>query len=217
MKNLAGQLYSEEQINGGRHIVRLLEFQPGEILYNVKVERDLCLQSGCYLALINKVLEGFTHPAYENHSTIWALDSVPKLVDFLFAVTDEHQKKLAGDVIQSFGEKVMPMIGKLPKGIIAQTAFLLYTNFVIAGMIHGDFNEHNILVRQYSGKWMSDGILDFGDTQYNCYLFEVALAACYMMLMAKETLQPITAGTLVIAGYIKKRSLNAMELKLMKV
>jgi hydroxylysine kinase len=118
VKNLGGHLYSVEQINGGQHIVRLLEFQPGEILYNVKVEPDLCLQSGCYLAEINKVLEGFDHPAYKNHSTIWALDSVPKLVDFLFAVTDEHHQKLAGKVIQSFGERVMPLIGNLPKGIL---------------------------------------------------------------------------------------------------
>jgi hydroxylysine kinase len=64
---------------------------------------------------------------------------------------------------------------------------------------------------------VSDGILDFGDTQYNCYLFEVSLAACYMMLMAKETLEPIRAGALVIAGYVKKRPLSAMELGLMRV
>ena len=128
VKNLGGHLYSVEQINGGQHIVRLLEFQPGEILYNVKVEPDLCLQSGCYLAEINKVLEGFDHPAYKNHSTIWALDAVPKLVDFLFAVTDDHQQKLAAKVIQSFGERVMPLIGNLPKGISRQHLIRILLN-----------------------------------------------------------------------------------------
>jgi hypothetical protein len=38
-----------------------------------------------------------------------------------------------------------------------------------------------------------------------------------MMLMAKETLEPIRAGALVIAGYVKKRPLSAMELGLMRV
>jgi len=84
-------------------------------------------------------------------------------------------------------------------------------------MIHGDFNEHNILVRKYSEKWMADGVLDFGDTQFNCYLFEVALAACYMMLMAKEPLDPVRAGALVVVGYNTNRPLAKTELDLIRV
>ncbi|XP_059474986.1 hydroxylysine kinase [Neocloeon triangulifer] len=200
LPNKGGDLFSIEEINGSRHIIRLLQFEPGQILYNVPVNPELCSQTGIFLAQINTALEDFQHPAYDDHSTIWALDSVPKLTNFLFAVTDEGQKNLAGLVIAAFVERVVPLIGQLPKG-----------------MIHGDFNEHNILVRQFSEQWVSDGVLDFGDTQVNCYLFEVALAACYMMLMAKEKLTPLQAGTLVVAGYHKLRPLSSKELCLMRV
>ncbi|CAB3366435.1 Hypothetical predicted protein [Cloeon dipterum] len=200
MPNLSEQLLSVEEINGARHIVRLLQFEPGKILYDIKIDSELCIQTGGFLAEINTALEDFQNAAYENHSTIWALDSAPKLVDFLFAVTEEDKKKLVADVIAAFNDRVMPLIETLPKG-----------------MIHGDFNEHNILVRKHSEKWVSDGLLDFGDSQYNCYLFEVALAACYMMLQAKESLTPVHAGTLVVAGYHKLRPLSATELGLMRV
>jgi Ser/Thr protein kinase RdoA (MazF antagonist) len=94
----------------------LLEFQPGDILYNVEVSPELCAQTGKYLAEINTVLESFKHPAYENHSTIWALDSVPKLDEFLFAVKDEHQNQLSSKIVECFKERVVPLIPKLPKG-----------------------------------------------------------------------------------------------------
>jgi hydroxylysine kinase len=85
-------------------------------------------------------------------------------------------------------------------------------------MIHGDFNEHNILVRQgEDSAWHVDGVLDFGDTQHGCYLFEVALAACYLLLQARVPLQPARAAALVVAGYHRLRPLLDQELALMQV
>jgi len=117
VSSLDGHLFNVEEINGVKHIVRLLEFQPGEILYSVQVDPELCVQTGSYLAQIDTILEGFSHPAYKNHSTIWALDSVPKLDSFLYAVTDQHQKQLAGHIISCFKEVVVPIMDTLPKGI----------------------------------------------------------------------------------------------------
>lgn len=80
-------------------------------------------------------------------------------------------------------------------------------------MIHGDFNEQNILVEEVDGKWMIKAILDFGDSHYSCYLYELAIAVTYMILLKKD----IGVGGQVIAGYLSVNPISSMEVKLLKV
>lgn len=68
-------------------------------------------------------------------------------------------------------------------------------------MIHGDFNETNILIDEMN----VCGILDFGDSSYSFYVFEVAICCLYMMLDAKRpnvscALNQIEIAAHVIAG-----------------
>jgi hydroxylysine kinase len=66
-------------------------------------------------------------------------------------------------------------------------------------MIHGDFNETNIIVDETN----VSGILDFGDSSYSYYVFEVAICALYMMLDAVKndcTFNQIEIAAHVIAG-----------------
>lgn len=81
------------------------------------------------------------------------------------------------------------------------------------GMIHGDFNEQNILVAEINGKWTIKAVLDFGDSQYSCYLYELAIAVTYMMLLRRD----VGVGGHVIAGYLGVKAISEMEFQLLKV
>jgi len=63
--------------------------------------------------------------------------------------------------------------------------------------------------------WEIAAVLDFGDTHHSCYLFELAICLCYMMLLAADT-DPLDAGGHVIAGYSTVRRLPDAELSLLK-
>lgn len=125
------------------------------------------------------------------------LEFVPKLTDFIFVVTQESRRKIVEEVVREFTEKVLRVSDDLEKG-----------------MIHGDFNEQNILLeKNEGGKWVIKAILDFGDSHYDCYLYEVAITMAYMMLHAKN----LDAGGFVLAGYEARRVLTKQELDLLKV
>jgi hydroxylysine kinase len=64
--------------------------------------------------------------------------------------------------------------------------------------------------------WDIAAVLDFGDTQHSCYLFELAICICYMMLLAADS-NPLEAGGHVIAGYSMIRPLPDMEFSILKV
>ncbi|KAF4520752.1 hypothetical protein B566_EDAN007381 [Ephemera danica] len=150
VKNIHGNYYSVEKIP------------------EVPLTRELCREGGDFLARFDTALEDFSHPAYKEHSTIWALSSAVKLPDFLFAVQDQTHVQLVRD-------------------------------------------------QDEAKTWHVDGVLDFGDTQHTCYLFEVALAACYMMLQAKPPFEPLQAAAHTVAGYHAMRPLSDLELSLIQV
>lgn len=55
------------------------------------------------------------------------------------------------------------------------------------GIIHGDFNDGNIIM--CSDQVTIFGVIDFGDMVYSCVLFDLAIAMAYAMLRYKD--QPV--------------------------
>ena len=60
--------------------------------------------------------QGFQHPAFESKRSIWALDSVPLLRKFAFAVEDTDRNVLVHTIIDAFEREVVPLIDSLEKG-----------------------------------------------------------------------------------------------------
>ena len=86
----------------------------------------------------------------------------------------------------------------------------------LIGIIHGDFNEQNILVSQNkNGEYYVSGILDFGDAAFSYYVFEIAITMCYLMLES-TVLDPLKAGGYTLAGYLSEFSLEVTDLAVMK-
>ncbi|XP_034935861.1 hydroxylysine kinase [Chelonus insularis] len=195
--NLNGFYYSLEKLNENDttyHAVRLLVYCPGEILYNVKITSNLVFDVGRFAAKLNEILRGFIYPPFENSIRLWNLLSVPKLRNYLFVIEDVEDKSLLQEVISCFEKNVLDKSNQLEKG-----------------MIHGDFNEHNILVD--SEKNTVVGVIDFGDVQYSYFIFEVAIALCYMIIQSRD----IGMGKHVIEGYQSIKKLSKFEKSILKI
>ncbi|KAJ6646077.1 Hydroxylysine kinase [Pseudolycoriella hygida] len=196
--NIFGKNFSTEKLGDSTHVVRLLEYQPGQIFASVPKTNNMYYQVGEFVARFDNAVKHFEHDAYKRHKTLWQLDLVPKLNDFLSAVKDEEKRGVVEEVLAAFDKKVLANIDTFAKGII-----------------HGDFNEQNILVNETSkgGEYKVSGIIDFGDTSCSYYVFELAIAMAYMIMQSKE----ISTGGLVIAGYSMARNIPEHERKVLKV
>lgn len=122
--NIFGKHFSMEDVGGASHVVRLLEYQPGTIFASVPKTNNMYYQAGEFVARLDNALKYFQHDAYKRHKSLWMLDSVPKLSDFLSAVKDEEKRGIVEEVLVAFEKNVLGHIDTFAKGII-----------------HGDFNE----------------------------------------------------------------------------
>ena len=80
---------------------------------------------------------------------------------------------------------------------------LCYLNiyYCFVGVIHGDYNEQNIIVTQEENVSESKiiGLIDFGDMSHSCYVFEAAITIMYMMVESR-IVDPLDVGGYVLAG-----------------
>lgn len=185
-----------------RYMVRVLRFIPGKIFDEIDPWTvDHFFQCGQYVGRMDMSLKSFHHPAYDTRDLIWFLSNVPKLKDFLFAVEDPERVSLMTEIIETFNQEVVPHLDELETGII-----------------HGDVNEQNILVKPKANdpnQYEITSVIDFGDTQKNPLVFELAVTIMYMMLKPSEVHANQTGGH-VIGGYIKYRNIPDIEMDLLR-
>jgi len=195
--NVNGKYFSLERINGADHIVRLLEYIPGKMFHEVEMSNYLLYQSGEYLAKIDKALKNFNHNAYETHKTLWMLQSIPQLNDFIYVLQDHDRKALVEEITEAFKTKILSKLDSFQTQII-----------------HGDYNEQNIIadLPKDSKNYKVTGIIDFGDTSKSPLIFEIGIAMTYMMLQAKT----LESGGVFLAGYTMANAISDMEKKCLK-
>lgn len=198
VKNINGLYYTLVTLNvderSDKYAVRLLVYQPGELLYRVPITGELFRNVGNFTAKLSNVLMAFSHPAFVDHKTLWMLNSVPKLRQFTYALKNSYERELAHQVIRTFEKDV-----------------LLVTSNLQQGIIHGDLNEQNF-VMDWSGREIA-AVIDFGDSHRTCLIFELAITLCYMILQAGD----VAMGKHVIEGYQELRKLTDFEKKILKV
>lgn len=84
-------------------------------------------------------------------------------------------------------------------------------------IIHGDYNEQNIIVNLRNGDlqkpcYQISGIIDFGDTNHSPLLFEVAIGLTYMIIQARD----LAVGGIFLAGFESLVPLLPSEKALLK-
>lgn len=118
---------------------------------------------------------------------------------FLYAVSDPQRQAVVKEVLVDFKKSVLDHYNEFARGVI-----------------HGDCNEHNIVVAKESptsDEFRVSGIIDFGDSCKTLYVFELAITIAYMLLQSCEL---ETAGY-VIAGYQQIRLIPPHERSVLKV
>lgn len=184
--------------------VRLLEFVPGQIFHQIPVKTPhLFYQAGQFVGRLDSALRNFQHSAYERNRSLWQLDALPHLAQFVYALRDEARQEIVEQVLAAFDTRVLAHIGLFDRGII-----------------HGDFNEQNIVVSNASANdnssdddWRIEAVIDFGDTSESCYVFELAIAMAYMILQSGD----LATGGLVLAGYGMVRPVPEHEKEVLKL
>ncbi|KAF5284595.1 hypothetical protein FQR65_LT02421 [Abscondita terminalis] len=196
VKNKFGTYFSVESFVSGHHVVRLLTYIPGTILYKTKPTPKTFYEIGREVGNLNVVLKDFEHIGVNNRKTIWTFESVPLIRQYLFAIKDNYKRSVFENIITEFEKRVLKIVDSLEKGVI-----------------HGDINEQNLLTEYVNGDLVLTGLLDFGDISRSCYIFELAIAVTYMMIMSKS----IETAGYVIAGYSKVRTVSNIELSILKM
>ncbi|KAK4326559.1 hypothetical protein Pmani_002939 [Petrolisthes manimaculis] len=184
------------------HIVRLLTFIPGKTLYQVRSTPNLFFEFGSYIAHFDNQLKEFQNEEVRSVAHVWMLKNILHVRKFTYVLDNNEHRQLIHEVIDAWEKEVTPIIHQLEKGII-----------------HGDFNDQNILV-QPDDKDPSvnhiTGVLDLGDIQYSCYLFELAITIMYPMVEVK-VMPPLDVGGHILAGYLTHRDIPQQELDILKV
>jgi len=188
-------------------IVRLLTFLPGKTLYEVSPwTAELLRQSGEYIAKMDIAWKDFHNPVFSQRYSIWYMKNVLDVRKYLPDIRGADRRALCTEILAEFEAKVTPLIPRLE-----------------SGLIHGDYNEQNILVQPKEGvsKGSKDGhahrvcgVIDFGDCNEAPYIFEVATTIMYLMIKHPE-MDANLAGGHVLAGYSKYRTVTSEEMDIL--
>jgi 4-aminobutyrate aminotransferase-like enzyme/Ser/Thr protein kinase RdoA (MazF antagonist) len=187
-----------EAASGAHHAVRLVTFIPGtpagEIRrHSADYRRDL----GRCVGALDHALEGFDHPAAHREFHWDLARGVATCRSQLTLVKDHATRDLVGSMVDAFARDVSPLLPLLPRSVI-----------------HNDANDFNVIVRDdgdlYTRHQRVAGIIDFGDMVYSVTVGNLAIAAAYALLGARD---PLAAAAEVVAGYQRARALAEVELE----
>jgi Ser/Thr protein kinase RdoA (MazF antagonist) len=182
--SLAGeQILEVRGHQGRRYFVRLLSWVDGIPLVHATPHDERMLRSlGGVLAKIDRALQGFTHPAMRR-DLHWDLKHADQAFRYC-AMLGTDQRTLVEGFSRGWHD--------------------IRWQELRHGVIHGDANDYNVLVR--AGEVVS--LLDFGDMVHSAVVCDLAIALAYVML---DKTDPISAARSVVTAYHTVFPLTAAE------
>ncbi|XP_041648249.1 hydroxylysine kinase-like isoform X2 [Cheilinus undulatus] len=194
----SGQLTSLEEIDCGygcqKYLVRLLTYLPGITISKAPLTPQLLYETGKTAARMDQILQKMEHPHLEvlqRENFTWSLSNIPLLREYIHVLDGDPLQEVVNSIIHQF-TAVVPKCSNFRKCII-----------------HGDFNDLNILVQpDDSNGYRISGILDFGDMNSGYYICELAITITHMMT---EHPNPIEVGGPILAGWESVLPLNEVE------
>jgi 4-aminobutyrate aminotransferase-like enzyme/Ser/Thr protein kinase RdoA (MazF antagonist) len=176
MQIAAMEHLGESRVAGGireyeGRLVWMLDWLPGKLLADTKYHSPRLLQNlGRLLAQTDAKLATFGHLS-AHRELKWDLKRGSWIREYLHLTSEPD---LIGRVLA-----MAPDLDSLPHSVI-----------------HGDANDHNVLVNGDEAT-----LIDFGDLHYTATICELAIAAAYVALNKKD---PLTAISHLVAGYQPK-------------
>ncbi len=186
-------LIEHEDPTGTTHRVRIMEFLPGMLLANVSPRSEaLMVDIGRCMADLDSALGAVPEHPPARVDFHWALGHAGEVMERGLSLLEGEQKALIERAITLFR-------GKEPEffGLGSQ-------------MIHGDVNDHNVLVSPtHGGEHRVTGIIDLGDAHSAPRAFDLAIAIAYSIL---GTPDPFAAAAALTRGYHGTHRLLEQEL-----
>ncbi len=184
-------------VGDGEHeyMVRLYSYLPGVPLAEAAPYTPGLIRAvGRFLGRLDRALLGFSHPAADR-PLLWNLATVePVIIQNLDYIPDPARRSAVAGYLANFQRHTRPHLSQIRHAVI-----------------HNDANDYNVLVHQFgAGKQVVAGLLDFGDMIRSPLVFEVAVAAAYVMQNADE---PLDAAATLVAGYHDCLSLARQEVE----
>ncbi len=181
-----------EDNRGIRHLLWLVSWLPGRVLGTVKPHTpELLSDFGCFLGRMDKTLEGFSHPM-ATREFFWDLRRASELRTYMDHIEGTRRQALVDQTLGLYEEKVVPLLPSLKTSVI-----------------HNDANDFNVLIAGSGYDARICGLIDFGDVLHTHTVFEIAIAATYVMLDKPD---PLGVACHVINGYNEANPLTTGEI-----
>lgn len=186
--------------SGNAHRIRLLTWVDGEPLARISERGPALLRSlGQLLGRACGALSGLPEPAplparrWDLSEASWTFDLTPSLLDRL---ERRATSPAALDALQRFqllfAAEVLPILSELPQGIL-----------------HGDANDHNLIVPEGDGEPRVAGVIDFGDVTWGPRVFDLAIACAYAIHGNDKPLEGLAE---IVSGFHESSPLTEREL-----
>ncbi|HVJ42281.1 MAG TPA: aminotransferase class III-fold pyridoxal phosphate-dependent enzyme [Dongiaceae bacterium] len=188
-----GHVTEIQHANGTTYRLYMLSYLPGVIVENVKRPPDMPARLGQMLARLGRALRDYTHPAAHGRNLLWDLRQAPRFLDDVRRLERPEDRALATGILSHLRDHVLQHLGPLRHQLI-----------------HGDVNEHNLLVNPQASHEIT-GIIDFGDIIHAPLVQDVANLAADSMILPQDVLETLCS---TIAGYHAVTPLTEAEIAL---
>ncbi|MEC7583711.1 MAG: aminotransferase class III-fold pyridoxal phosphate-dependent enzyme [Planctomycetota bacterium] len=195
VRTKTGRTHTVLREDGGERITWLTTFLPGRLLAEAKPQTaDLHEQVGKLLGQLDRALGGFDHPEL-GRPCPWDLRQAGWSPEDLEVIADPACRERVATLNARFTAEWSTQLEQLRRG-----------------PIHGDGNDHNLLITRRDGLEELSGVVDFGDTCRTALACEPAIAGAYAMLCTDD---PIDGLCSVVSAYHRELPLEEQELALM--
>ncbi len=184
---------------GRAHRVRMVRWLPGRPLAEVRPRLpELLEEVGSVLARLDVALEDFSHPAAERDFH-WDVARAPEVVEERLELIEATDRRaLLERHLARVTERAGSILEELPRSVI-----------------HGDANDHNVLVRVAGPEALREavrvaGLIDFGDMVRSFTVAELAVACAYAGLGSED---PVRTVRPLVRGYHGVRPLGEDEVE----
>ncbi|EDV24396.1 uncharacterized protein TRIADDRAFT_56165 [Trichoplax adhaerens] len=177
------------------YIAYILSYIDGSMISTIKPTYDLFYRVGKLVGKIDSNWQGYHAEVLKGNNSIWSLRNFHELRSCIKYCKEEDW---------SFLETTFHTISKYFKENVKNLR---------QSTIHSDINQSNILVQHNQEKNDYDitAIIDYGDIDYDCLIFELGITIAYLLLVTEGN--PVKPAAYLIAGYHSVLPINETEYK----
>jgi 4-aminobutyrate aminotransferase-like enzyme/Ser/Thr protein kinase RdoA (MazF antagonist) len=181
---------------GVARLVWMLTYVPGRPLAEARPHTAELLGSvGRLLGEMDRALLDFAHPAADRPDLKWDLARAGWIRDAMSAIADPHRRTMVEQALDRYENEVTPALPRRRRSVI-----------------HGDANDHNVIVGDPLRRPRPVSVIDLGDMHRGLTVAEPAIAAVYALLGKPD---PLAAAAEVVRGYHAACPLDETEIALL--